>query len=203
MWEAHSIVLSHLHTSLSDSQQARENTGRQRNGGGERERQKHKLPPHWAYLISQPFFVDILPHIKGSTFMLLVLLCLMSAFLWKPLLGEGGQFGFSLSLPKKLRRVTSSLLSLLLNTRAEKGDPLYLSLEGWGLWSKAALCALQRAAWNSGEICWKCLENSRPCSPRRTPSIIGLAVSLCSRAATLSTHKSLLPKPALPLLHSR
>lgn len=62
------------------------------------------------------------------------------------------------------------------------------------------LCALQRAAWNGGEICWKCLENSRTCSPRRAPSIIGLAVSLCSLAATLSTHKSLLPNSALLLL---
>lgn len=55
--------------------------------------------------------------------------------------------------------------------------------------------ALQRAAWNSNEICWKCLENSEPCSPRRAQSIIGLAASLCSLAASLSTHKSLLPRP--------
>ena len=120
----------------------------------------------------------------------------------KAFLGEGGQFGFSLPLPKKLRRVTSSLLSLLLNTHAEKGDPLYLSLEGRRRCRGAEHCALQRAARSGGEICWNCLENSGPCSPRRAPSIIGLAVSLCSLAAALSTHKSLLPSPALLLLHS-
>lgn len=60
--------------------------------------------------------------------MLLVLLYLH--FFEKLLLGEGGRLGFSLSLPKQLRRVTSSLLSLLLNTHVEKADPLYLSLEG-------------------------------------------------------------------------
>lgn len=80
--------------------------------------------------------------------------------------------------------------------------PTLFILGGLRTLSRAELCALQRAAWNGGEICWKCLENSRPCSPRRAPSIIGLAVSLCSLAATLSTHKSLLPNPALLLLHS-
>lgn len=77
--------------------------------------------------------------------------------------------------------------------------PTLFILGGLRTLSRAALCALQRAALNSGEICWKCLENSRPCSPMRAPSIIGLAVSLCSLAATLSTHKSLLPNSALLL----
>lgn len=83
-------------------------------------------------------------------------------------------------------------------THAEKREPLYLELRTL---SGVELCALQRAAWNSSEICWKCLENSRPCSPRRAPSITGLAGSLCSLAATLSRHKSLLPS-SLTSVHS-
>lgn len=91
-------------------------------------------------------------------------------------------FGF-FPFQKKLR-VTSSLLSCLLNTHRESRPSLFLL--------KGPCVALQRAAWSSGEICQTCLENSGPCSPRRDPSIIGLARSLCSFASTLSPRKSLL-----------
>lgn len=74
-------------------------------------------------------FVDIFPHIKGRHFYVLGAFMLDVCISLKASPWRGWPVGFSLSLPKKLRRVTSSLLSLLLNAHAEKGDPLYLSLE--------------------------------------------------------------------------
>lgn len=42
----------------------------------ETETHKHKPPPRSAYLISQPFFLDIFARRKGNPSMLLILLCL-------------------------------------------------------------------------------------------------------------------------------
>lgn len=114
-------------------QPASERKHRQTKKQWEGEKLKHKLPPHSAYLISQPFLLTFFFILKKA------LLCFCCFFSWCLHFFESfslervAGFGFSLSLPKKQRRVTSSLLSLLLNTHAEKRDPLYLSLEGWGL----------------------------------------------------------------------
>ena len=192
--------LSLPHMNVSDSEQEKTQADKEAKRHGEK--QKHKPPPRTAYLISQLLFRWHFSLYKRKPFYAFGAFILDVCRFWK------------LSLES-----VACLVSLFFSPRSREGLlPAFYHFywilvhrkethfiyswraedSGWG----RRFCAMQRAVWSSGEICWKCLENSWPFSPWRAPSIIGLAVSLCSHAATLSKHKSLLPSPILLLLQT-